>query len=152
MNVSDLDLGALSQALDDHDPDRQHFLDRESGSLWTFVFSESTDETRKRHDEIRSDGGLRWVPVPSLTTQQAYEEIEDFVETVPDEEAQETLFRALERKGALRNFREVLLQLPETRTRWTGFRKERSAKRLGRFLRGLGLDLPEPEKEKEGVG
>ncbi len=143
MNLSDLDPVALSQALNDHDPDREHWIDLERGSLWTFVFSESTDETRKRHEELRADSdGNRWARVPSMSTQEAYEEIEDFVEAVDDSAAQSSLFEAIEKKGALRNFREILMQLPEARAQWMTFRKERSGRRLDSFLGALGIERP----------
>ena len=57
--------------------------------------------------------GTRHLRIRSRSTQEAYEEIEDFVETVTDPDTQDALFRALERKGAFRNFREAILQLPE---------------------------------------
>ena len=64
MNLSNIDPAALSQALDDYDPDREHFLDLTDGSFWTFVFSESTDETRKKYDDVRLKIGttcpVRW--------------------------------------------------------------------------------------------
>jgi hypothetical protein len=138
MDLSKLDLPGVSQALDDSDPDREHFLDLREGSLWTFVFSESTDETRRRLGEIRAGMGETYRAIPSMTTQEAYEEIEDFVEAVESPEVQEALFRAIERKGALRNFREAILQYPEERTRWSAHRRERSRRRLERFLESLG--------------
>ena len=144
MNVSDLDLTALSQALDDSDPDREHYLDLASGSLWTFVFSDSTDETRRRLAGIRADLGVGHCAIPSVTTQEAYEEIEDFIEGVEDAEVQEGLFQALESRGSFRNFREAILRYPEDRQRWSVHRRERSRSRLERFLEGLGLEPATP--------
>jgi hypothetical protein len=140
MDLSRLDLAALSQALDDADPDREHYVSIRDGSLWTFVLSESTDETRGRLEEIRAGLGETHVAVPSVTTQEAYEEIEDFVEGVEDEKVQEALFDAIERKGALRNFREAILQYPDERQRWSQHRKARSSRRLEDFLRSLGAE------------
>jgi hypothetical protein len=149
MNVSELDLAAISQALDDHDPDREHFLDMREGSLWTFVFSEATDETRSRLAEARAGEGSTHRRIPSMTAQEAYEEVEDFVEGLTDPEAQDRLFAALENRGALRNFRQALLMHAETRQGWTSFRRERSQNRLERFLAELGVE--EAETKKEGA-
>ena len=153
MNVSDLDLVALSQALDDHDPDREHYLSSRTGSLWTFVLSSSTDETRKRLADVRADAesGGEWVRIPSMTTQQAYEEIEDFVEDRVDAADRESLFEALEKKGALKNFRETLMSRPEVRSLWTGFRRDRSQERLERFLGSHGLSVPQPGLPPAGI-
>lgn len=134
LNLSDLDLAAISQALDDYDPDREHYLDLTEGSIWTFVFSESTDETRNKHDRIRLGSEGAHVRIPSITTQQAYEEIEDFVEGLTDESVQDALFGALEKKGAFRSFREAILAYPQERQQWMVYRKERSRSRLEAFL------------------
>jgi len=139
MNVSQLDLRVISQALDDADPNREHYLDLEEGAVWTFVFSESTDETRKRRDEVLEDAG-RFLRIPSRTPQEAYEEAEDFVETVNVVAVQELLFAALERRGSLRNFREAILRQSEERQLWSVHRRERSERRLAAFLRVLGID------------
>jgi hypothetical protein len=146
MDLSRLDLTALSQALDDADPDREHYLSLLDSSLWTFVLSESTDETRGRLQEIQARLGQTYLAIPSVTTQGAYEEIEDFVEGVEDETTRDALFDAIERKGALRNFREAILQFPEERQRWSAYRKARSARRLETFLRSLeGAPAPSGE-------
>lgn len=140
MNLSDLDLDSISRALDNHDPDQEHFLDLGDGSVWTFVVSESTDETRQRHREVVAGLGRTHARIPGLTAQQAFEEIEDFVEEMAEPTTREALFRALERRGAFRNFREALLQHPEEHRRWRSRRRESSRRRLAAFLQGLGLD------------
>ncbi|GJM43864.1 MAG: hypothetical protein DHS20C21_07060 [Gemmatimonadota bacterium] len=142
MNLSDIDLNALSHALDDSDPDREYFLNLEDASLWTFVFSEATDETRNRHAEVLSTPGV-WRAVPSRTTQETYEEIEDFVESLPEDRVQDGLFRALERRGAFKNFREALMEHPEVRQQWLSASKKRSRERLQEFLDVLGWAQPE---------
>jgi hypothetical protein len=149
MNVSRLDRQVLSQALDDADPNREHYLHLEEGSVWTFVFSESTDETRKRRGEVLDGLGTIYLRVPSRSTQEAYEEAEDFVESVRDVGVQESLFRALERKGSLKNFREAILQHADERQLWSAHRRERSERRLETFLRTLGVD-PAPIPESAG--
>lgn len=149
MSLSQLDLDSIRRALEDHDPDREHFLDLESGSLWTFVFSEASDETRERYERVRSSLGEKWVRVPSVTAQVAFEEIEDFVEEISDPAARQALFVALERRGAFRNFREALLQLPEEHRRWRSLRREASRQRLDAFLTTLGIE-PEPAPGEAG--
>jgi hypothetical protein len=140
MNLSRLDLGAVSRALDDHDPDRDHFLDLADGSVWTFVFSEATDETRERRDAVLRELGAAYLRIPARSPQEAFEEVEDFVERVEDPAARQALFQAIEGKGAFRNFREALLELPEEHRRWRAQRKEASRRRLEAFLETLGVE------------
>ncbi len=137
MNPPDLDLQALSLALDDYDPDHEHFLDLESGRVWTFVISDSTAETRRRHQKVVAALNTAYRRLPSRTTQEAYEEMEDFVEELQEPKVRDALFATLERKGAFRAFREALLQLPTERQQWSAFRRERSERRLQAFLRSL---------------
>lgn len=146
MKLSEPDLKALSQALDDPDPDREHFLELETGSLWTFVFSEATDETRKRHSEV-VEAPEQWFRVPSMTLQEAYEELEDFVDSLPEGASQEALYTALEKKRALRRFREAIMDLPEERQGWLAHRRAASQARLERLLAELGWSAEESESK-----
>ncbi|MFN8177041.1 MAG: UPF0158 family protein [bacterium] len=141
MNVSDLDLGALSRALDDSDPDREHYLHRTRGALWTFVFSQATDETRQRYEEVRAGLSDGWLQVPSPSPRESYEDAEDFVERIESEEVRESLFGALERRGSLRDFREELMRHPDVSAEWLSVCRRRSRERLEAFLRTLGLSL-----------
>lgn len=144
MNASNLDLNALSHALDDSSPDREHFFDLQSASLWTFVFSDATDEAREAYETARQATD-RWRPVPSRSPQETFEEIEDFVEALPEGATQEALFVALERRGAFRNFREALMEHQDIRQQWLAASKRRSRQRLAGFLESVGLALPEVE-------
>ena len=139
MDLSTLDLGALSRALDDSDPDREHFLDEATGSLWTFVFSQATDETRQRYEDVGSGG---WLRIPSPSPLEAYEEAEDFVDAIRESEVQDSLFGALEKRGSLKDFREELMRYPEMRANWLSLRRRRSRERLEAFLAARGLEVP----------
>lgn len=147
MNVSDLDLDALSRALDDSDPDREHYLHLPTGSLWTFVFSQATDEARARYDVVRADTA-GWLQIPSPSPRESYEDAEDFVEQIGPEETRESLFGALERRGSLKDFREELMRHPDERARWVALGRRRSRERLEAFLRSLGLEV---SPERSGV-
>ena len=80
-----------------------------------------------------------------MTLQEAYEEVEDFVDSLPGGDVQDDLYRALDRKGALRNFREAIMRLSDERQGWTAHRRERSRARLAAFLESRGLAQAAPE-------
>ena len=61
-------------------------------------------------------------------------------EEIRDPEMQAALFRALERRGAFRNFREALIRSPEEHTRWRARRREGTRRRLESFLESLGVE------------
>ncbi len=140
MDLSALDLGALTRALDDPDPDREHFMDLASGSLWTFVLSQATDESRRRYDDIQAGQAGDWVRLPAPTPREAYEDAEDFVESLAATPVRESLFDALERRGSLKDFRERLMEHPDERASWLALRRARSRERLDAFLRSIGRE------------
>jgi len=80
-----------------------------------------------------------------MSLQEAYEEVEDFVDSLPEGSVQDDLYRALERKGALRNFREAIIRLSDERQAWTAHRRERSRARLEAFLEARGIPQATPE-------
>lgn len=146
MNLSSIDRESLSRALDDHDPDRELYLSLIDGSLQVFVLSEATDETRALQERIQSELGISFVRVPSMTSQEAFEEMEDFADSVEDVSTRSVLFSTLEGKGAFRRFRELMLENAPLRERWNEFRGERSRNRLEAFLLTLSpreVSLPE---------
>lgn len=137
MNLSPQNRETLIRALEDFDSDREHFARRDDGSLWTFVVSEATDEIRERREAILGAESEKWARVPSRSSRDAFEEIEDFVELLEDVETRNTLFATLEGRGAFRAFREFMLDHPSERASWEEFRAERSARRLAHFLESL---------------
>lgn len=147
MSVSSFDHDAIRRALDDFDPDHEHFANLREGSVWTFVFSEATDETRGQLDAVVSELGQGWVRIPSKTSQEAFEEMEDFVEGMNDTGSQNLLFAALESRGAFRAFREFMLEHPEVRGPWEEFRALRLDQRTQRFLDSLSPSPAPTETE-----
>ena len=137
MNLSPQNRESLIKALDDFDPDREHFVRRDDGSLWTFVLSEATDESREKLETILGPESEVWARVPSRSSRDAFEEIEDFVELLEDVESRRTLFATLEGRGAFRAFREFMLEHPAERASWEEFRAARSERRFATFLESL---------------
>jgi hypothetical protein len=137
MSLSPLDREALARALDDSDPDREHFLHVEDGTIWTFVVSEATDESRSMYERVQEGAGPHWRRIPSKSLQETFEELEDFVDNLSDPSVRRSLFSTLEGKGAFRLFREFMLDHPAERALWEDFRAERSRRRVERFLQSL---------------
>jgi hypothetical protein len=137
MSHSMFDREALARALEDPDPDHEHFLRVGDGHLWSFVVSGASDETRAQYDHVLQEIGRTWLRIPSRSSQETFEEMEDFVEEIQDPGMRRALFAALESKGAFRAFREFMLEHPHERALWEEFRSERARVRLDRFLASL---------------
>lgn len=77
LELTAIDLDALSEALEDHSDFLRWFIDPDSGEV--IVWSEDTDEP---HPEER--GAFYINPI---TSHEAYQDMQDFVDRVPDRHA-----------------------------------------------------------------
>ena len=98
-----------SQALESQLATIKHFYDRSSGEIIMIdeEFGEASEDLEQQSD--------RYVLIPSITANERFQIMEDFVETINDEELQEMLNQALIEKGAFQRFDEVLQRYP---SRW----------------------------------
>jgi hypothetical protein len=129
LELSAIDLSALSEALEDHSDFVTWFLDPASGEV--VPWSEEMDEP------CPGDGqAYRVEPLP---TREAYQDLQDFVARVPDRRASELLARAIEGRGAFRRFKDTLLEFPTLRDTWFAFHDMRMRRRAVQWLRDAGL-------------
>ena len=69
--------------------------------------------------------------------------MEDFIAAVEDEHLAELLRVAINGKGALRQFKDVMARYPEERERWFQFKDDRIKKRALEWLDDIGITLSE---------
>jgi hypothetical protein len=111
LELSAIDLDALSEALEDHSDFIHWFVDPGTGEV--LAWSEDMDEP------CPEDHGARFVdPIPSF---EAYEDMRDFVRRVPDRRAADQLARAIEGRGAFRRFKDTLFDHTDLREKWFAF-------------------------------
>ncbi|MEM7539232.1 MAG: UPF0158 family protein [Chloroflexota bacterium] len=72
----------------------------------------------------------RYLEIPSITSSDAYHDMEDFIEMVDDRRVQRELWRAINGRGAFRRFKDVLLDFPEERDDWFEFKKNKMRNRV----------------------
>ncbi|MEF8874966.1 MAG: UPF0158 family protein [Candidatus Thermoplasmatota archaeon] len=60
--------------------------------------------------------------------------MQDFIQTVEDEDLREKLWIAIDGKGAFRRFKDVLRLYPDVRERWFEFKDERVERRVVEWL------------------
>lgn len=124
LELSAVDLGALAEALEDHSDMMQWFIDPASGEVIPWMEDgddPSPDETGARYIE----------PIPSG---EAYRDMQDFVERVPDRRSADLLGRAIEGRGAFRRFKDTLFEFPELRDKWFKFHDVRMRRRAIEWL------------------
>lgn len=132
LDLSEVDLGELAMALEDHSYEHSWWLDPDSGEvvLWSDYFEEQDEpdpETR----------GLR--PIDPIPSHQGYEDMRDFIERVRNPQARDLLERAIGGRGAFRRFKDTLFEFPELRETWFRFHDGRTQRSAIRWLLDEGL-------------
>jgi F0F1-type ATP synthase delta subunit len=94
-------------------------------------FGEASEDLEQQSD--------RFILIPSITANERFQIMEDFVETIADEELQEMLNQALIEKGAFQRFDEVLQRYPNHWKQWLQFRTDRVEARAMEWFRANGL-------------
>ena len=111
-------------------------LDLESGEVWPAAAIEYATESDEAHPDF--DDAKRWLYVAPQGSRSGYEDMEDFVATVPDRVTAERLDKAIAGKGAFRKFKDTLPRSPEQEERWYRFSDERRRGRARRWLADAG--------------
>ena len=70
---------------------------------------------------------------------EGYRDMEDFIVTVEDERVREKLLVAVNGRGAFKRFKDVLLDYPDLRVGWFGFKDGRVLDRVYEWLEFEGI-------------
>lgn len=89
----------------------------------------------------------RYLSVPTADSQESYQDMVDFIDTVADAHLRQLLEVALTGQGAFRRFKDVLLGYPQERERWFVFRDGRLRERVDDWLRQEGIEPHKPEEK-----
>lgn len=139
-----VDWDGLCHAFEDASGEIDYYLDTETGEV--FMVSDlvmSSEECEKIKDEIEAAAEDRYLYIEGQMPWEGYRDMEDFIETVEDENLKEKLYIAIDGPGAFRRFKNVLLGYPEERQRWFAFRDAHLEERVLKWLESVGY---EPEK------
>src|SRR5262245_32298440 len=113
MQAVSIDFSELEYAFGDQRIYAEHawYLDRSTGDL--VLVSGDKPESE------------RFVYVPPRATRETLADMRAFAETITDRVLASSLFRALTERGALRRFKDALLEVPSEREHWLAFERER---------------------------
>jgi hypothetical protein len=97
-------------------------------------------------DEIERGYHKRYVGLPEGDSYTAYDDMEDFVFTVQDDDLRDRLFAAIRGRGAFRRFKDLLYHHPRDQERWFTFEGERTRQRVLDWFASQDIDavLVEP--------
>ncbi|MEW6214589.1 MAG: UPF0158 family protein [Nitrospirota bacterium] len=92
--------------------------------------------------EVLLDETGRYVRIPERESSEACKVMAEFVETVKDSILKEELTSALNRRGAFRRFKDVLIDYPKERKRWHGYNARAMKKVIIEWLESIGVEVP----------
>ncbi|MFH5824366.1 UPF0158 family protein [Georgenia sp. AZ-5] len=124
LELEDVDLDALAEALADTAWDSIWWFDPSTGGLELRLSEEERGELQERG----------WIEVHSIGSSQAYRDIEDFVGGVEDESARAPLADAIRGAGAAGRFMDALREAPELSELWRRFYADRMRRRALEWL------------------
>lgn len=143
LDVRNIDVDSLVQALEDHSPDANWWLDPRTGEVEP-RFDSSLEDVE---DDPEARG---LVPIEAIPSSEAYRDMEDFIARVRDPKARDVLERAIAGRGAFRRFKDTLLEFPELREAWFAFHDARMERRAIGWL--ADADLIPPDVAEQEIG
>jgi predicted nucleotidyltransferase len=129
LDLKQVDLRSLGEALEDHSDTDEWWLDPATGEVEPWRADHAFDEP---DEERPSDRG--WIFVEPIPPQVGYGDMEDFIARVRDSRARDLLQRAIAGRGAFRRFKDTLFEFPELREAWFKFRDARMERRAIEWL------------------
>jgi hypothetical protein len=89
---------------------------------------------------IEQEEGARFIPIPHAESQDNYETMEDFIDTISDLKLRQKLATSIQGKGAFRRFRDVLVSHPDEEARWYAYKDEQARQRALQWLDEEGIE------------
>jgi hypothetical protein len=111
-------------------------LERRGLPLWL-------SQAVKEAYQVENDLDGRYVLVEKANSSEGCRDMDEFIQTVQDQQARERLKDAIGGPAAFRGFKYVLGRYPGERERWFRFKDARLQERILEWLRGIGI---EPEE------
>lgn len=93
---------------------------------------------------VEADTDNRYRMIPKQDSRDSYQDMQDYIWSLEDEQLRELLEVAIQGSGAFRRFRDVLYRYPEAQENWFKFRDEREKQRITDWLASQSI---EPEFE-----
>ena len=151
LELNDIDLAELAEALEDQSWEHSWWLDPTTGEV--VLWSDDFEEEGEPDPEERN---LR--PVDPIPSHEGYRDMRDFIEHIRDPRARDLLERAIDGRGAFRRFKDTLYEFPELQKAWFRFHDIRMERRAILWLADEKLidraaaeralaERPEPEHD-----
>lgn len=138
----EVDLEELCWAYEDSYLGNSYYLDLETGEV--LFFSDNLigmEGGPEGIEEIEDEIGERYIGLPRTFPQEGYRDMEEFIESLEEEDLKEKLYIAIDGRGAFGRFKDVLKHHPDERERWFEFKGARTEKRVKEWLEAENIDI-----------
>ncbi|MCK5688488.1 hypothetical protein KAI87_04415 [Myxococcota bacterium] len=143
MRELDIDWAALLSAFQMTVPDVRRYLSLESGDVLKLPPNDPSFAKIRAEPNIYKEIS----PVPSRVQ---YQWLDEFVKLVEDVELKAQIEMAINGKGAFRRFKDILISVPDERSRWFEFRDLKLREWIVEWVRENGIEsLEEPQWQAE---
>lgn len=139
-NYLDLDTGELIMVSDDELSLLESIIETSSDEPsqpvdWQSVFEDEhvpewQRERLMKAYQVETGLGERFISIAGDSSHEGYQDMKAFIVTIHDRKLLEQLDRAINGRGAFRNFKDVLSEHPAERERWFQFKQERLHQRV----------------------
>lgn len=137
-----VDFDDLCGAFEFGNVSHRHYLDLETGDI-VYLSDESmdADEIEKMDEKVESGLDERYIAIPYVSSDESYEDMMDFTETVEALNLRHQLYTVLNGRSCFRRFKDILLNYPKERERWFKFHDARLGERVKEWLKDKGIEL-----------
>lgn len=136
-----IDASDLLAALDSHDPELQFFIDLETGEIvpapWGIYTSRDPEYAEL---EAMSEDVTRYRLIDPVPSREGWQWMQNFAESVTDDQARERLLDAIGGSGAFGRFKRVLSSYPDLRAAWFRFQEDRLREYAREWLAAENID------------
>jgi hypothetical protein len=133
-----IEMDFLCSAMEQSSYDSITYLDMETGEQLYFSDYGDNEINGISKDEIEEDEE-RYQPVPKMDSDEAWQLMEDFIDTLDNERLARLLEKSIRGRGAFRRFKDVLLDYPEEEARWFKYRDGRVKELVREWLDEIGV-------------
>ncbi len=132
-----IDMPNLLKALDEQDPGKRHFIDRQTGKILSVTVSDMPS-LEKMQKMLKAEP-QRYSAVPRQEARDNFAELEEFVEPIKDMALKNQLKKALSSHAPFREFRDVIDRRFTDKRNWEAFHTKKLEERAARFIKTIGL-------------
>lgn len=143
MKLPKVNKDQLIWALEDNSGLDEYYLDVETGKIVS-NFEDVLAELGIDEEDLDSE---RYWYIDPISSREAYRFMEEFIETVADQELKRRLSIAVSGRGAFRMFKATLSEYPEEQKRWFQFHDTKMEEYADEWLNNMALEF---EKEHKG--